>query len=169
MKSINFEGSGDKWVSFIGSHMDVVPARREEWEWGKALAFFGLTGSDPFKLTRDGDKVYGRGTTDCLGHVALLTQLFIHLAKTKPALKVSICGVFIPNEENSMIEGIGVDELVKNGKLSHLKNGWGYWIDTADSQPCLGTASSLGWSITAEGHMGHSGVPHKAINGLLLG
>lgn len=68
-----------------------------------------------------------------------------------------------------MIEGVGVDELVRNGKLAHLKNGWGYWIDTADSQPCLGTASSLGWSITAEGHMGHSGVPHKAINGLLLG
>jgi len=137
--------------------MDVVPARREDWDW------------DPFKLTRDGDKVYGRGTTDCLGHVALLTQLFIHLAVTKPKLAVSVCAVFIANEENSMIEGVGVDALVKNGKLDHLKNGWGYWIDTSESQPCLGTASSIGWSVHAQGHMGHSGVPHKAINGLILG
>eukprot|EP01127_Copromyxa_protea_P001312 TRINITY_DN11337_c0_g1_i1.p2 TRINITY_DN11337_c0_g1~~TRINITY_DN11337_c0_g1_i1.p2 ORF type:complete len:443 (+),score=151.53 TRINITY_DN11337_c0_g1_i1:38-1330(+) len=154
---ITYPGTGDKVVSFIGSHMDVVPARSEEWDW------------DPFSLTRDGDKLYGRGTTDCLGHVALITQLFIHLATTKPELAVSIIGVFIANEENSMIEGVGVDALCQNGKLSHLKNGWGYWIDTADSQPCLGTASSIGWSITADGHMGHSGVPNKAINGLLLG
>jgi len=62
-----------------------------------------------------------------------------------------------------------VDALVQNGKLDHLKHGWGYWIDTSDSQPCLGTASSIGWSLLAEGHMGHSGVPHKAINGLILG
>jgi len=154
---ITYPGSGDKFVHFIGSHMDVVPARPEEWN------------VDPFKLARDGDKLFGRGTTDCLGHVGLITLLFAHLAKTKPALKVSIGAVFIANEENSMIEGIGVDALVQNGKISHLKNGWGYWIDTSDSQPCLGTASSIGWSLTAHGHMGHSGVPHKAINALLLG
>lgn len=45
------------------SHLDVVPADPTLWE------------VDPFKLTRDGDKLYGRGTTDCLGHVALITTL----------------------------------------------------------------------------------------------
>jgi len=143
-------------VHFVGSHMDVVPARAEEWK------------VDPFHMTRDGDSLYGRGTTDCLGHVALVTLLFIHLGKTRPQLNVNVCAVFIANEENSMIEDVGIDALVKNGKLSHLKNGWGYWIDTSDSQPCLGTASSVGWSITAYGHQGHSGLPQKAINALLL-
>ena len=42
-----------------------------------------------------GDKLYGRGTTDCLGHVALITDLFIQLAETKPKLKQSIVAVFI--------------------------------------------------------------------------
>jgi acetylornithine deacetylase/succinyl-diaminopimelate desuccinylase-like protein len=37
------------------SHMDVVPADPESWT------------VNPFQLTRDGDKLYGRGTTDCLG------------------------------------------------------------------------------------------------------
>ena len=43
---------------------DVVTANPETWSF------------DPFKLTRDGDKLQGRGVTDCLGHVALMTELF---------------------------------------------------------------------------------------------
>lgn len=31
---------------------------------------------DPFTATREGDKIYGRGTTDCIGHVCMLTELF---------------------------------------------------------------------------------------------
>ena len=48
--------------SFVGSHLDVVPANPETWE------------VDPFKLTVDGDKLFGRGTTDCLGHVAMIVR-----------------------------------------------------------------------------------------------
>ena len=42
-----------------------------------------------------GDKLYGRGTTDCLGHVALITDLFIQLAENKPQLKYNVVAVFI--------------------------------------------------------------------------
>lgn len=77
---VEFPGTGDGVVSFVGSHMDgedrkskarprlppprltrsspVVYANAEAWE------------RDPFTLVRDGDMLYGRGTTDCLGHVA---------------------------------------------------------------------------------------------------
>ncbi len=41
--------------------MDVVPANPDEWT------------HDPFTFRVDGDDLYGRGTTDCLGHVALVT------------------------------------------------------------------------------------------------
>ena len=37
-------------------------------------------------------KVY---TTDCLGHVALITDLFIQLAKKKLTLKKEVWAVFI--------------------------------------------------------------------------
>ena len=46
----------DQIVSFVGSHLDVVPANAEK-GWDR----------DPFKLFIDGDDLYGRGTTDCLG------------------------------------------------------------------------------------------------------
>ena len=41
------------------------------------------------------DKLYGRGTTDCLGHVALVTEMFIQLAEKKPKLKKEVWAVFI--------------------------------------------------------------------------
>jgi len=154
---ITYPGSTDTCVSFVGSHMDVVPANPEEWD------------KDPFKLQRDGDFLYGRGTTDCLGHVALLTELLAHLGTTKPTLAVTVVVVFIANEENSEIADIGVDGLVKNGKIAHLKKGFMYWIDCSDSHPCIGTASMRSWKLHVKGLMGHSGVPQKAINPLILG
>lgn len=78
-------------MSFVGCHMDVVTANPETWSF------------DPFKLTVDGDKLCGRGTTDCLGHVALLTELFRVLGSRRPRLQRTVVGVFIANEENSKV------------------------------------------------------------------
>ena len=50
---------------------------------------------NPFKLTIDGDKLNGRGTTDCLGNVALITDLFLQLAESKPSLNYGVIAVFI--------------------------------------------------------------------------
>lgn len=154
---ITYPGSaGDsKTVGFIGSHMDVVPADPETWS------------RDPFQLTVEGDKLYGRGTTDCLGHVALLTRFLYELGKTKPDLQRTIIVIFIAAEEGGE-HGVGIDMCVKHGKMEELKNGPVYWVDVADSQPCLGTVGSLSWSMTAKGRLFHSGFPHKGINSIEL-
>ncbi|KAJ0743423.1 putative acetylornithine deacetylase [Helianthus annuus] len=73
----------NKVVSFVGMHMDVVTANPEEWDF------------DPFSLSIDGDKLQGRGTTDCLGHVALVTELMKTLGQRKPKLKSTVVAVFI--------------------------------------------------------------------------
>jgi acetylornithine deacetylase len=83
-------------ISFVGAHLDVVTANPETWDF------------DPFTLTRDGDKLRGRGTTDCLGHVALMAELFRQLGEKKPKLKKSVVGVWIANEENSKVIGAGL-------------------------------------------------------------
>eukprot|EP01104_Vermistella_antarctica_P015046 TRINITY_DN485_c0_g1_i1.p1 TRINITY_DN485_c0_g1~~TRINITY_DN485_c0_g1_i1.p1 ORF type:complete len:454 (-),score=133.87 TRINITY_DN485_c0_g1_i1:156-1484(-) len=143
-----------KCVSFVGSHLDVVPADAEVWE------------RNPFELIIEGDKLYGRGTTDCLGHVALITILFTELAKLKPKLNCNVHAVFIASEEASNGPGVGVDGLMKAGKLDAMKEGPVFWIDCADSQPCIGTAGAITWHLKAVGHRFHSGLPHKGINGL---
>jgi acetylornithine deacetylase len=61
-------------MSFVGSHLDVVPANPASWE------------RDPFKLTIEGDVMYGRGTTDCLGHVALVTDFFATLGQLRSVI-----------------------------------------------------------------------------------
>jgi acetylornithine deacetylase len=80
---IHYPGTSDKMVSFVGSHMDTVPADPEQWA------------RDPFTMERDGDKIYGRGVTDCLGHVAMLTCFFKKLAELRPTLEVGVAAVLI--------------------------------------------------------------------------
>lgn len=145
-----------KILSFVGCHMDVVTANPDDWEF------------DPFSLSIDGDKLRGRGTTDCLGHVALVTELMKKLGETKPKLKSTVVAVFIANEENSAISGVGVDALVKDGLLNKLKEGPLFWIDTADKQPCVGTGGMIPWKLKVTGKLFHSGLAHKAINPLEL-
>ncbi|KAM1161374.1 hypothetical protein TB1_000542 [Malus domestica] len=96
-----------KIFSFVGCHMDAVTVNPKDWEF------------DPFSLGIEGDKLRGLGTTDCLGHVALLTELMRMLAKTKPKLKSTMVTVFIAKEENSSISGVGMDALVKDGLVSN--------------------------------------------------
>ena len=153
---ITYRGKGSGSIAFVGSHMDVVPANPETWK------------RDPFKLTVEGDKLYGRGATDCLGHVALLTELMLGLATERPALQRTVTAVLIANEENGVVEGIGVDQLVQTGKLDHIRQGPVIWVDCADSQPCIGTAGSLTWHLKATGKLFHSGLPHKGVNALEL-
>lgn len=147
---IKYPGTNsDRIVSFVGSHLDVVPANANTWD------------RDPFKLVIEGDTLYGRGTTDCLGHVALLTDLIISLCEKKVQLKTPIVIVFIANEENGTFPGVGVDQLVKEGYLDDLKKGPLFWVDAADSQPCIGTCGNLQWKLKATGKLFHSGLPHK--------
>ncbi|KAG5248993.1 acetylornithine deacetylase [Salix suchowensis] len=135
-----------KILSFVGMHMDVVTANPSDWEF------------DPFSLSIDGEKLRGRGTTDCL-----------KLGETKLKLKSTVVAVFIASEENSSITGVGVDALVKDGLLNKLKGGPLFWIDTADKQPCIGTGGMIPWKLHFTGKLFHSGLPHKAINPLELG
>ncbi|KAI9915101.1 hypothetical protein PsorP6_006939 [Peronosclerospora sorghi] len=143
--------------AFVGSHMDVVPANPEDWD------------RDPFSLTVEGDKLYGRGTTDCLGHVALMTELFKELSKRKFAIKNKVVCVLIAAEENSEIPGVGIEKLMESGKLDFIKNGPVIWVDCSDSQACIGTAGVISWTLKATGKLFHSGLPHLGINIIELG
>jgi acetylornithine deacetylase len=154
---IKYAGTTDKIVSFVGSHLDTVPADPSGWE------------RDPYKLTIEGDLMHGRGTTDCLGHVALLTEFMLQLAEQKPALKQTVGCVFIANEENGAFLGVGVDQLDKEGYMDFCKGGPLFWIDSADSQPCIGTAGNMQWHMNVKGKLFHSGLPHMGINAIEMG
>ena len=54
--SIGPEGAG----LMLSAHTDVVPVAGQEWT------------KDPFKLTTEGNRLYGRGTTDMKGFLAAM-------------------------------------------------------------------------------------------------
>ena len=99
----------------------------------------------------------------------MLTDLMCTLAETKPALTTSIVVIFIANEENGVFKGIGVDQLALEGHLDRLLPGPVFWVDSADAQPCIGTAGNLQWKLDISGKAFHSGLPHKGINAIELG
>lgn len=72
------------------------------------------------------------------------------------------------SEESTAIPGVGVDQLMKAGKLDFVKDGPIFWVDSADSQPCMGTAGCAMWTLRVDGRLFHSGLPHKGINSLEL-
>ena len=73
-----------------------------------------------------------------------------------------VCGcTCFYSEESTKILGVGIDKLLKDGKLEHLKDGPVFWVDSADGQPCMATASAAMWTLKCKGRLFHSGLPHK--------
>ena len=149
---LTYPGKTNRAVAFVGAHLDVVPADPAEWQ------------RPPFELQIEGERLYGRGVTDCLGHVAVLTDLFARLAESQVELDHTVVAVIIANEELSSVGGIGIGKLVKEGKLDHLKTGPLYWLDSADFGPTIGTGGMATWKLTVEGKAAHSGFPQNGVN-----
>lgn len=139
-------------IAFAGSHFDLVPADASQWN------------TNPFELIVDGDFLRGRGTTDCLGHVALQTLLLQKLAKNNIQLDYKLVVVFIADEEVGKNHEIGVLHLQKDGYLDQIKNGPVYWIDSSDIVPVMACGTAMAWTLKVTGHKFHSGFPHKGIN-----
>jgi acetylornithine deacetylase/succinyl-diaminopimelate desuccinylase-like protein len=149
---LTYPGTSARTVAFVGAHLDVVPADPAEWQ------------RPPFALQIEGDRLYGRGVTDCLGHVAVLTDLFAQLAESRVELDRTVVAVIIVNEEMSHTHGIGIGKLVQEGKLAHLQGGPLYWIDSANFGPTIGTGGMATWRLVVEGKAAHSGFPQNGIN-----
>lgn len=156
---VTVPGARQGSVGLVGAHFDVVPADRVAEGWT----------SDPFKLVIESNgTLRGRGVTDCLGHVALLTEMLLamHSAGKRPDPTIHI--VMISNEEERTVPGIGLEYLGEIGALEPLKSGPVYWLDSADFGPTLGTGGIATWELRATGVPGHSGMPQNCVNALEL-
>jgi acetylornithine deacetylase/succinyl-diaminopimelate desuccinylase-like protein len=155
---ITVPGTGSGTVGLVGAHFDVVPAYREKEGWEH----------DPFTLRVDGQCLYGRGVTDCLGHVALLTDFLVSLAESGQRPERTLKVVLISNEESAAIPEIGLDYVVSKGAIDDLAKGTLYWLDSADFGPTVGTAGLAAWELEVHGIGGHSGMPQNCVNALEL-
>jgi len=185
---VKYLGTTNKTLTFAGSHFDVVSADPKEWKRNPFKLIIeqspiinnlpteppiigNLSGEPPIigNLSGESPILYGRGTSDCLCNVALLTDLMRQLAIEKPVLKYNIYMIVIANEEHGGDLNVGINHLFKDGKLTEIKNGPVYWLDSADIFPTIATGSHLTWKLTVNGKKGHSGHITNTINPILLG
>lgn len=62
----------------LSGHMDVVPAQEPQWS------------ADPFRLRMEGDKLFGRGTSDMKGFLAAALAIVPSLIALKPARPIHL-------------------------------------------------------------------------------
>lgn len=141
----------------LSGHMDVVPADEPEWE------------SDPFQLTSkespDGPALYGRGSADMKGFLALATRAALELDPER--LVAPLVLVFTCDEE------IGT----KGARYLH-----DHWSEVEPAIGPLPTAALIGeptelrvvrmhkgflkFRIVVHGKSAHSGYPHLGKNAI---
>ena len=148
------DGSSGKAPILLLGHMDVVEARPEDWE------------RPPFKLTRDDEFFFARGTIDNKFGVAQLTSTFIRLKKEGFVPNRDLIIVFSGDEESTMIStralaydrpDLAEAEFALNsdaggGLLSDDKKILSFLIQTSEK-------TYVTWEITARNPGGHSSRP----------
>jgi acetylornithine deacetylase/succinyl-diaminopimelate desuccinylase-like protein len=111
----------------FSAHMDVVDARREDWE------------RDPFKLIEENGNFYGRGTSDNkAGVVALVSTILRFKAEQlKPARELVFA--FVGDEETTMntTRLIAAHPWVRNAEFAINTDAGGGILDDATGKPLI--------------------------------
>lgn len=147
------DGSGGRPILLL-AHMDVVPARREDWE------------RDPFTLTEADGFFYGRGAYDNKSGIALLSTLFLRMRAEGFTPTRDLILVFTADEETSgasarhllsehraLIDGeFALNSDGGGGELNDAGVAIGYSMQTAEK-------SYASYTLTARNPGGHSSLP----------
>jgi len=128
------------------SHFDVVPVD-DNWH------------TNPWKLTEQDGKLFGRGSSDDKGAIAAFVAA---MANIEP--KIGIKVLFTCDEEIGGGDGLG---FITKKYADWLKDVSLAWIaDSSTEFVGIGSSGVLGGKIVAHGKGGHAGYPHKANNSI---
>ncbi len=142
-------GSGKRGGVILSGHTDVVPVEGQDWA------------SDPFRLELRGDRLYGRGTADMKGFLALCLALVpravaqplkipLHLALSYDE-EVGCLGV--PSLISSLPEGIARPRLAIIGEPTGMQ--------VANAHKGIHFLRTR-----VSGHEAHSSMPERGVNAI---
>lgn len=148
-----YQGGSDEGPIVLSGHLDVVEAKAEDWV------------QDPFKMTREGDYVIGRGAIDNKYGVTMMVETLVHLKAAGFKPKRDIILALSGDEETQMKTTAILASRFKNASLVLNSDGGGgtlnedgtplaYNLQTAEK-----TYADFDISFTNPG--GHSSRPSK--------
>lgn len=155
----NDEGSKANLIAVVGpagrpgyvlsGHTDVVPVDGQAWA------------SDPFTLTRRGDRLYGRGATDMKGYLAcVLASVPLMLAAP---LRDPFVLAFSYDEE---VGCLGAPRLVED-LVTHGPGGLACFVgEPSNMNVVIGHKSKRSFSVDVRGLTAHSSLAPRAVNAL---
>lgn len=144
--------AGAEKTVLLCTHYDVVPAGDLE-EWTR----------DPFTLTVEKDKAYGRGVSDDKGNIVAAVSAAKQLVENDTS-KVNLKILISPNEE---IGGeYGIDYLI-NGPPK-IRGDFAVVVDSGPEFVSIGASGVVAGAITIKGKQGHAGYPFMFRNAIHL-
>ncbi len=143
-------GSAKKPVLFL-AHMDVVEARREDWDY------------DPFVLTEKDGVFYGRGVVDNKFGVLTLTQAFMRLKREGFTPDRDLILAFSGDEETGMLTTRALADKLKDAAFAVNSDAGGGLLPAGASPGAYGLQAAektyVTFEVTAKNDGGHSSAP----------
>ncbi|SDD85651.1 acetylornithine deacetylase [Ruegeria marina] len=135
----------------LSAHSDVVPVEGQNWT------------RPPFELTREEDRLYGRGATDMKGYLAAMLSLAERAGK---ALPVQPLMLVISYDEEVGCQGIrkmlpGIQALGWRPELCIVG-------EPTSMRPAIGHKGKAAFRATLRGTAGHSALAPRFVNALHL-
>ncbi|MEZ0168093.1 acetylornithine deacetylase [Microvirga sp. TS319] len=140
-------GPRDRGGILLSGHTDTVPVDGQDWT------------SDPFTLTRRGDRLYGRGTADMKGFVAI--ALAFAPAFAQADLKTPIHYAFSYDEE---VGCVGVRRLIAHLNDLSVRPGMAIIGEPTGMQVISAHKGKLGMRCRVSGHSCHSSLAPQGVN-----
>ncbi|MCB4458154.1 acetylornithine deacetylase [Leisingera sp. McT4-56] len=144
------KGPGGQGI-LLSAHTDVVPVDGQDWT------------RDPFRLTRDGSRVYGRGTTDMKGYVASALALADRAAKAelKEPLKIAL-------SYDEEVGCVGIQEMLERLALLIGKPRACFVGEPTEMKVAIGHKGKAALRAVCYGQSGHSALAPNFTNALHL-
>ncbi len=133
----------------LSGHSDVVPVEGQDWT------------SDPFRLTRDGNKLIGRGTTDMKGFLACALSMLPEFAAMELRRPIHLA---LSYDEEIGCRGVG-HMIARLPQLCAPPLGC-IVGEPSDMRPVLSHKGKQATRIQIEGQAGHSSNPGLGVNAL---
>lgn len=133
----------------LSGHLDVVPAQEPQWS------------ADPFRLRADGEKLFGRGTSDMKGFLAAALAIVPSLIALKPARPIHFA--FSYDEEAGCR---GVPHLIAALPSLCAQPAAAIIGEPSGLRPILAHKGKAAARVEIQGRSGHSSRPDLGLNAI---